>query len=122
MPSMPDLKEPTDQCMPLVFRFPSKVEEVCSRSLSTQLRDRVRCDATRHLCSELLFIEQVATVALELWTVAAGVCLQPQDLWKNPGGFHLDPLRFSQPLLPLPLFSCLLFYCRQQVGGSFSCS
>merc|ERR1719500_1332555 len=96
MPSILDPKELTDLCMMLVSRPQGKVW-VWFKSLSIQLLVRVHCDATQHLFSEALFIEQVATAASELWTVAAGVCLQHQGLWKDPRGFHLDPL-----ILPLP--------------------
>ena len=123
---MLDPKELTDQCTMLVSQLLGKMV-VCFKSLSIQLLVRVHCDATQHLFSEALFIEQAATAASELWTVAAGVCLQHQDLWKDPRGFQLDPLILPLPKweslqLPLPLFSSLLFFCRRQVGGSCSCS
>jgi len=76
---MQDLKEHTDQCMTMASQPLGKVEQ-CSKSLSTQLQARAHCDATLPLYSGVLFSEQVATAALELWTVAAGVCLLLQDL------------------------------------------
>ena len=106
--------------MMLVSRPQGKVW-VWFKSLSIPLLVRAHCDATQHLFSEALFIEQVAT-AVELWTVATGVCLQPLDLWKDPRDFHLPLYQHLSLQLPLPPFSSLHFYCRRQAGGSFSCS